>query len=245
LFLPARAADLESVGTNPGLVLQTLSRQNYLRSSYGRNHTAAIHELNGRNVPRSKQCRMANQLDLFPERPAMPAGFRFRDELISPATERELITYVRELPFREFEFHGFVGKRRTISFGWKYDFSREAVSIAEPMPAFLISLRRTAADFAELREEDLAQTLVTEYSAKAAIGWHRDKGVFGAVVGVSLLSSCQFRLRLKAGESWQRVSINATPRSAYLLSGPARTDWEHSIPEVETLRYSVTFRTLR
>jgi hypothetical protein len=27
------------------------------------------------------------------------------------------------LPFREFEFHGFTGKRRTVSYGWRYDFN--------------------------------------------------------------------------------------------------------------------------
>jgi len=35
------------------------------------------------------------------------------------------------------------------------------------------------------------------------------------------------------------------PRSAYLLRGPARRDWEHSIRPVGELRFSVTFRTLR
>jgi alkylated DNA repair dioxygenase AlkB len=34
------------------------------------------------------------------------------------------------------------------------------------------------------------------------------------------------------------------PRSAYLLSGPARQDWEHSIAPGDTLRFSITFRTL-
>ena len=85
--------------------------------------------------------------------------------------------------------------------------------------------------------------LVTEYQAHAGIGWHRDKAVFGEVVGISLLASCQFRLRRKRATRWERVTLEAEPRSAYLLSGPSRTEWEHSIPEVDTLRYSVTFRT--
>jgi alkylated DNA repair dioxygenase AlkB len=87
--------------------------------------------------------------------------------------------------------------------------------------------------------------LVTEYGPNAGIGWHRDKGVFGVVVGISLLSSCQFRLRRKTGATWERVAVEATPRSAYVLSGPARTEWKHSIPAVAAFRYSVTFRTLR
>jgi alkylated DNA repair dioxygenase AlkB len=35
------------------------------------------------------------------------------------------------------------------------------------------------------------------------------------------------------------------PRSIYLMRGPSRWEREHSIPEVEQTRYSVTFRTLR
>ena len=87
--------------------------------------------------------------------------------------------------------------------------------------------------------------LVTEYSAGAGIGWHRDKAVFGQIVGVSLLAPCTFRLRRKVGDDWERVSLIAEPRSAYLLSGASRTEWEHSIPAVDALRYSVTFRNLR
>ncbi len=92
---------------------------------------------------------------------------------------------------------------------------------------------------------DLQHALITEYSPGAAIGWHRDKAVFGEVVGISLPASCRFRLRRKRGEHWERVNIVAEPRSAYLLSGPARTEWEHSIAAVEELRYSVTFRTFK
>jgi alkylated DNA repair dioxygenase AlkB len=60
-----------------------------------------------------------------------------------------------------------------------------------------------------------------------------------------MLSPCTFRLRLKNGNAWKRASIIAEPRSAYLLRGPSRTEWEHSIPAVDALRYSITFRNLR
>ena len=69
--------------------------------------------------------------------------------------------------------------------------------------------------------------------------------MFGDVVGVSLLSPCVFRLRRKAGAAWERDSLALEPRSAYLLRGASRTGWEHSIPAVGRLRYSVTFRNLR
>jgi alkylated DNA repair dioxygenase AlkB len=41
------------------------------------------------------------------------------------------------------------------------------------------------------------------------------------------------------------LSIELAPRSIYVLSGAARSQWQHSIPAVERLRYSITFRTVR
>ena len=152
---------------------------------------------------------------------------------------------MRGLPFKEFEFQGYVGKRRVVSFGWQYDFNERALREADDIPPFLLSLRETAAGFADMSPSQLQQVLVTEYDAGAGIGWHRDKAMFGEVIGISLLSACRFRLRRKAGTTWERAAIIAEPRSAYLLSGPSRTEWEHSIPEVDTLRYSITFRNFR
>ncbi len=185
------------------------------------------------------------QLDLFDSGPSRPGGFRYQADLVSPAEERDLLHSLAGLPFREFKFHGYVGKRRVVSFGWEYDFSKEQAHRAEDIPAFLLPLREKAASFAELAVSELPHALVTEYQAGATIGWHRDKRVFGDVVGISLLSPCTFRLRRKKGASWERASVTAEPRSAYLLRGAARTEWEHSIPAVESLRYSITFRTLR
>jgi alkylated DNA repair dioxygenase AlkB len=176
---------------------------------------------------------------------AYPQGFRYEPDVLMQSQEIELLNRVRELPFVEFQFQGYVGKRRVVSYGWQYDFNLRTLRKAEDMPPFLLALRETAADFAAMPPERLQQVLVTEYDAGAGIGWHRDKAVFGEVIGLSLLSACRFRLRRKAGSRWERVSLTAEPRSAYLLSGPARTEWEHSIPEVDALRYSITFRNFR
>ena len=185
------------------------------------------------------------QLSLLDASPTLPEGFKYQAELIGEAEEHAILKHVKELPLKEFEFQGFVGKRRTVSFGWHYDFNERALREAEAIPPFLLSLRETAADFAGLRADQLQQVLVIEYDAGASIGWHRDKAVFGDVIGISLLSPCRFRFRRKAGTGWERVSLSAEPRSAYLLRGPSRTEWEHSIPAVDALRYSVTFRNLR
>lgn len=174
-----------------------------------------------------------------------PEGFRYQEEILLPEEEHQLAEQIRELPLKEFEFHGYVGKRRTISYGWHYDFGEERLRQTSEMPDFLLGARARAADFAGLTPEDLPHALVTEYSPGTTIGWHRDKGVFNDVVGVSLLAPCTFRLRRKAGSGWERYSLHVAPRSAYLLRGAARTEWEHSIPAVEALRYSITFRSLR
>jgi len=191
---------------------------------------------------------MKSQLTLFgaqPTAPALPDGFKYEPEIITRDEEKKLVEHIRELPLKEFEFHGFIGKRRTVSYGWKYSFADAKLYKSDDIPPFLVSLREVAAQFAGVDARQLQQVLVTEYDAGAAIGWHRDKSVFGDVIGISLLSAVPFRLRRKAGNGWERVTVTAEPRSAYLLRGPSRNDWEHSIPPVETLRYSVTFRNLR
>jgi len=175
----------------------------------------------------------------------LPQGFRYRDDVLSPDQESALITSLERLPFREFEFRGFLGKRRTVSFGCHYDFNVRKLQKAEEIPTFLLALCQTAAEFARLTEDRLQHVLVTEYAPGAAIGWHRDRPEFEDVIGISLAAPCLFRFRRKQGTRWERASIELQPRSAYLLRGSTRWDWQHSIPPVDKLRYSITFRSLR
>jgi alkylated DNA repair dioxygenase AlkB len=189
------------------------------------------------------------QPDLFARPPALPPappeGFKYEADLVSAEEERALVAAFADLQFRDFEFQGYVGKRRVVSFGWQYDFNTRELRRTDDMPAFLLPLRDKAAAFAGLAGAALQHVLITEYGPGAAIGWHKDKAVFGEVVGISLLSPCNFRFRRKAGTKWERASLIAESRSAYLLRGASRTDWEHSIPAVEQLRDSITFRNLR
>jgi len=182
------------------------------------------------------------------------AGFRYQAELIDTAHEAALLARLRSLPFEHFDFHGYKGKRRVVSFGWRYDYSGRALQQAEDIPDYLSDLRRQAAAFAEMDPDALHQVLVTEYEPGAGIGWHRDKAVFGQVIGVSLLSPCVLRFRReikselfsdqKRRRKWERVNVHADPRSVYLLSGRARSEWQHSISSVDELRYSITFRNV-
>jgi len=183
------------------------------------------------------------QLKLFDAPPALPEGMRYRAELISAAEEAQLVAFIETLPLKPFEFAGgFVGNRRIVSFGWRYDYQAQQLTESRPIPDELNELRRKAARFAGRPDKSFQQVLVTEYAPGAGIGWHKDKPMFGDIVGVSLVAPCRFRLRLRQGTRWQRASLIADPRSAYLLSGASRTQWEHSIPPLDRLRHSVTFR---
>ena len=193
---------------------------------------------------------MASQFSFFREVDVDSAnrleGFRYRRALIEPSEEEALVARVQELPFQEFEFHGYKGKRRVVSFGWKYEFSGGGqLRKADEIPEFLLALRSQAASFARVEPDAFQHVLVTEYGPGAGIGWHRDKSVFGEVVGLSLLASCVLRFRRKVNARWDRVNVLAEPRAAYHLAGSARSEWEHSILRVDALRYSITFRTLR
>jgi alkylated DNA repair dioxygenase AlkB len=189
----------------------------------------------------------SNQLSLFDVAgpPRLPEGFRYHEEAISHDAEQRLLAEFARFPFKEFQFHGFEGKRRVVYFGWQYDFSDQKVLQAEPIPPILVDVCKRMQASSGFVLKDLQQVLVAEYAPGAPIGWHRDRPEFGQVMGLSLLSACQFRLRKGAGKSWDRASLRLEPRSAYLIDGPARWEWEHSIPPVEALRYSITFRNIR
>ena len=175
----------------------------------------------------------------------MPQGFHYWPDLISEPEETALLGAISELEFKPFEFKGYLGNRRVVSFGWRYDFNDSRLERATEIPAFLLPVRERAAQAAGIASAQIEHAMITEYSPGAAIGWHRDRSIFGEVIGVSLASRCTFRFRRKTGQKWDRASIILDPRSAYVLRGPARSDWEHSIPAVAELRYSITFRTMK
>jgi len=175
----------------------------------------------------------------------LPEGFRYQADLLTAEEEESLKRELAGLPFKPFDFHGYQANRQVVAFGFRYDYGRREVLEAEPLPSFLEPLRKKIAEAFGRPADAFQQVLVNEYRAGAGIGWHRDKPQFDDVVGVSLNAPCTFRFRRKSGESWDRVSLIVEPRSAYLLSGPARTVWEHSIPPLDRHRYSISFRTLR
>jgi alkylated DNA repair dioxygenase AlkB len=189
--------------------------------------------------------RGATTLDLFGEPDPVPAGFRYQSDFISEAEESELVAGFEALPFRPFEYFGHLGNRRVVSFGQRYDYGDGKLHTADSLPDWLDPLKHRAAAFADLESGALNQALVTEYTAGAGIGWHRDRPIYEDVIGISFLSACTMRLRHEETKGWSRQNIELAPRSVYLFRGEVRNDWEHSIAPMPALRYSVTFRSRR
>jgi alkylated DNA repair dioxygenase AlkB len=179
--------------------------------------------------------------DLFGE--PLVVGLEYRANFIPADEERRLIAHLSGAELSPFRFQGWTGKRLTRTFGWRYDFDDRSFAPSEPIPDWLLPLRAKAADFAGVAPEEFVHTLLVRYDPGAGIGWHRDRPVFEKVVGVSLGSHAVLRFRKRRQGGFDRARLEVEPRSAYLLSGPARHEWEHSIAPGETLRFSVTFRT--
>jgi alkylated DNA repair dioxygenase AlkB len=192
---------------------------------------------------------MMIQTSLFPAEPesaaqAMPNGFRYQPDLIDVDEEAALLNEIASLTLEPYEFHGYLAHRQVTAFGFRYNTGSNKMEIGPDLPNFLLGVRAKVALFAGRSAEDFKQVLVTEYAPGVALGWHRDRLHYRQIVGVSLLSSARFRLRRREGDRWLRVSQILEPRSIYMMEGDVRYAWEHSIPPVETLRFSLTFRTL-
>ena len=181
-------------------------------------------------------------VDLFAE--PLIAGLAYREEIVTPEEESDLIARLEALAVSPFRFQGWLGNRKTRSFGWRYDFDDASFTPTDPIPEWLDPLRARAADLAGVPPEAFRHALVARYDPGAGIGWHKDRDVFEQVVGVSLRTPATLRFRQRTGTGFHRASLDVAPRSAYLLSGDARWQWEHRITPGEQLRFSITFRTL-
>lgn len=175
----------------------------------------------------------------------LPAGFLYRADVLTAAEEAELVSHVGAFAFAALEMRGRVARRRTVHFGWIYGYASWRIAPGPPIPAILLPLRARVAALAAVAPDALVEVLVTEYPSGAGIGWHRDAPQFGPVVGVSLLGACRLRFQRGTGAARQTRAAVLEPRSAYVLAGQARWQWQHSIPPLAGPRYSITFRTLR
>jgi DNA oxidative demethylase len=194
------------------------------------------------------------EVDRQPDLFAAPrlAGLSHAEEFVAPDEEAMLIAAIDATALAPFRFHGWLGKRLTASYGWRYDFDDASFAPAAAIPDWLLPLRDKAARFIGLPPDELAQSLLIRYDPGAGIGWHRDRPVFEHVVGISLGSAAtmRFRRRQTGGSvggfagGFDRAAVSLLPRSLYHLAGEARHVWEHSIAALAVTRWSITFRSL-
>jgi alkylated DNA repair dioxygenase AlkB len=183
------------------------------------------------------------QSSLFAE-PSDPEGLRYQADFITPDEEALLISAIISLELAPFQFGPFQGKRRVTWFGWRYDYGEHKLIPAAAIPGWLQLFIPRIEAFGSLAPGSIRQVLCTEYEAGSGIGWHRDKPHFEEVFGLSLASPCRFRFRRRVRGGWERHGFEADRRSLYMLSGPSRHAWEHSIPPVTERRFSITFRSM-
>jgi alkylated DNA repair dioxygenase AlkB len=192
---------------------------------------------------------MSPQPDLFgAPAPVLPSGMRYETEFLSREEEQQWIAFAQAQPLAEMNYKGFQARRRVVSFGGKYDYVANRLNEGPPIPRELDPLREKVAAWLGIAPDAFTQVLVAEYSEGTPLGWHRDVPDFEDVAGVSLLSEAVMRFRPYPPDAPKKADIlklAVEPRSIYLLSGPARWEWQHSVSPTKMLRYSITFRTSR
>jgi alkylated DNA repair dioxygenase AlkB len=187
------------------------------------------------------------QIDFIGRPATLPQGFVYAPEFLSRVDESALLAVIGSLPFEEAQYRQWQAKRRVVSYGGHYDFTHHALNDAPPIPEFLHLLRERIATWSGIPPADFHHAMIVEYGPNTSLGWHRDVPDFEQVVGVSLLGHARMRLRPYPPKSGRRSThtIELAPRSAYMMTGPARWAWQHAISPTKELRYSITFRTLR
>lgn len=194
------------------------------------------------------------QLELFPIN-RLPEGLLYRREFITRAQEQELVEHIQRIEFGQVQMHGVIARRHTKHYGVGYEYEARQITPGEPIPDFLLALRAQLAVLTDIDTTAFVEVLVSEYPAGAGIGWHRDAPMFDVVAGISLLSECRMRFRPKPLPPSPTITTRQKPvkpfvqilepRSAYLLRGKVRWQWQHNITPTQDLRYSITWRTLR
>ncbi|RTZ44621.1 alpha-ketoglutarate-dependent dioxygenase AlkB [Candidimonas sp. SYP-B2681] len=188
------------------------------------------------------------QTNLFDDLPIVqPAGLRYQDNFLSPKEEQALIDVIRTLPLSEMQYKAYTAKRRILSFEGQYDFSDNTLRPSPACPDFLKPLRARVADWAHVSPEQIRQILIAEYQTGTPLGWHRDVPDFEDIIGVSLQGEAVLRFRPYPPMQPSKadiIKLTLLPRSIYVLRGPARWAWQHSVAPTRSLRYSITFRTI-
>jgi alkylated DNA repair dioxygenase AlkB len=187
---------------------------------------------------------------LFDRADLLPPGLLIEPAMIDIDEERALLAIAAALPLREARYRSYAARRRVYAYGSQFDFDSyrlQPTAIGE-LPPPLQALRERLAGWVGVRPDDFVHVMIAEYRPGTPLGWHRDAPDYELIVGVSLGSAARLRFRPWPPRDPTKddiVAIDLAPRSAYLMRDTARWGWQHSVPPVPALRYSVTMRTAR
>lgn len=176
------------------------------------------------------------QAELFAVDDLLPPGLDYASAFVTAAEEAELLALLATLPMAHATHQQYTARRR--------------VHFIEPdlLPPPLQRLRDRLAAWAGVAPADFVHALVSEYRPGTPLGWHRDAPQYEVVCGVSLGGPATLRFRpwpVESPKAADIVALDLAPRSAYAMRGPARWGWQHGVPPVKALRWSVTMRTAR
>ena len=187
-------------------------------------------------------------LTLFPDDNIFPSGFIYKPGFLDQEEEEVLLKAIKNLELHNMIFQGYEAKRKTASFGYDWSFDKRVLTKGKQIPYDFNWLVEKVAAELKISKENIAELLVTEYPEGSVINWHRDAPPFDIIIGLSLQAGCIFKFRPYDKSLQNRKSIrsfNIEPRSMYIMSGESRSDWEHSIAPLKSVRYSITLRTLK
>ena len=190
------------------------------------------------------------QGSLFDPAEGLPDGLAYQAALIDRDEERALIDVIAGLPLHEARYKEYTARRRVYAFGSKFDFDAYQLK-PQPigvLPGPLQRLRERLAGWCGVVPDDFVHVMVAEDAPGTPLGWHRDAPDYELIAGVSLGSVARLRFRPWPPRDPSKddiLTLELAPRSAYRMAHAARWGWQHSVPPVPALRYSVTMRTVR
>ena len=185
---------------------------------------------------------------LFPVEPVFPDGFVYYSNFLTPGQETALCNAIKEFDLQPLIFQSYEAKRKVASFGYDWNFQTRVLTKGKEIPKAFDSLIQNVSNKIFISNIQFAELLLTEYPVGSVINWHRDAPPFDVIAGISLLSDCIFRFRPYDKKKQSRKALMSFPlqrRSLYIMAGDSRTNWEHSIPAVKKVRYSITLRSLK
>jgi alkylated DNA repair dioxygenase AlkB len=156
------------------------------------------------------------QGSLFDPTEGLPHGLAYEAAFIERDEERALIDVIAALPLREARYKEYTARRRVYAFGSRFDFDAYQL---KPQPIGVLP-----APLQSLRERLAAWSGVAPDDFVHVM-------VAEYTPGTPL--------------GWHRDAPDYELIAGVSLGSAARLRWQHSVPAVTALRYSVTMRTVR